>query len=518
MALVAELDETTNALEAIRWSLGGIMFFTRSWFTSAWKWLKLPAGSSLSNGGPQGSAFLPKRSRLFTVGILATTGLLFLLPESREAARTVRASWLGFMLTNTDNRTLDELGTRAEKEKDASMLALIALSTRDPKRSEKLVEECVVIDPTFIWIYGAKNHRLDYYPARQEWLERLEEADPGNSVPILLAADALVEPKLSPDYRLEDFEKLKSDRQWMAVMERAYEAPRYDSYLQKHFQLMRMAWERNPNLPPEILFYGMWSHALPDLQRLRIYGDFRLREAKKAQAAGDWEQAEKLANQVGAFATRMAESNGSLIEKLVGLAISQNAQRVLAEVYASEGKAEEAQLATSKVAEMDQIVKRFAHDDPGRAERIKTLRREGALVQGFAILVVIAGFAVLVGILGLELRSGKNRNRTSAWRRAMCVVSDYAPGALLLASGGFLVCFLPFQRALADFRASAFLPVDERRITDALWSLNAVPEYMLGDDAAVAFWSIVTITLSVLAISIMLWSWHRTRRTATNPA
>jgi hypothetical protein len=131
---------------------------------------------------------------------------------------------------------------------------------------------------------------------------------------------------------------------------------------------------------------------------------------------------------------------------------------------------------------------------------------------------VIAGFAVLVGILGLELRSGKNRNRTSAWRRAMCVVSDYAPGALLLASGGFLVCFLPFQRALADFRASAFLPVDERRITDALWSLNAVPEYMLGDDAAVAFWSIVTITLSVLAISIMLWSWHRTRRTATNPA
>jgi hypothetical protein len=236
MALVAELDETTNPLEAIRWSLGGIMFFTRSWFTSAWKWLKLPAGSSLSNGGPQGSDFLPKRSRLFTVAILAVTGLLFLLPESREAFRTVRASWLGFVLTNSDNRTLDELGTRAEKEKDASMLAFVALSTRDPKRSERLVEESVAIDPTLIWIYGAKIHRSDYYPARQEWLDRLCKADPGNAVPLLLAADALAELKLSPHYRLEDFEKLKNDKQWMAVMERAYKAPRYDSYLQKHFE------------------------------------------------------------------------------------------------------------------------------------------------------------------------------------------------------------------------------------------------------------------------------------------
>jgi len=494
------------------------MFFTRSWFTSAWKWLKLPAGSSLSNGGPQGSDFLPKRSRFFTVVILVATGLLFLLPESREAFRTVRASWLGFMLTNSDNRTLDELGTRAEKEKDASMLAFVALSTRDPKRSEKLVEESVALDPTLVWIYGAKNHRLDYYPARQEWLDRLEVADPGNAVPLLLAADALAQPKISPRYAEPDYAKLENDPQWMALMERSFTAPRYDSYMQKHFQLMRMMWERDPNLPPEIFLVGMWSHAMPDLRLVRLYGDIRLREAKKAQAAGDTEQSEKIANQVGTFGARMAGSNGPFIEQLIGIVVEHSAQVGLTELYASEGKAEEARVANSKVGELDRAVKGFNRDNPRRAEQIQTLQWEAAFVQGFGILGGIAGLAVILGILELELRSGKNRNRTSVWRRVMCLVSDYAPAALLLASGAFVVCFLPFQRALADFRASAFLPADERRITDALWSLIEVPQYMLGDDAAVAFWSFITITLSVLAISIVVWSWHRTRRAAINPA
>jgi hypothetical protein len=518
MALVAELDETTNPLEAIRWSLGGIMFFTRSWFTSAWKWLKLPAGSSLSNGGPQGSDFLPKRSRLFTVAILAVTGLLFLLPESREAFRTVRASWLGFVLTNSDNRTLDELGTRAEKEKDASMLAFVALSTRDPKRSERLVEESVAIDPTLIWIYGAKIHRSDYYPARQEWLDRLCKADPGNAVPLLLAADALAELKLSPHYRLEDFEKLKNDKQWMAVMERAYKAPRYDSYLQKHFELMRKIWERDPNLPPEIFLVGMWSHAMPDLRLVRLYGDIRLREAKKAQAAGDTEQSEKIANQVGTFGARMAGSNGPFIEQLIGIVVEHSAQVGLTELYASEGKAEEARLANSKVGELDRAVKGSNRDNPRRAEQIHTLQWEAAFVQGFGILGGIAALAVIVGILELELRSSMNRNRTTVWRRAMCLASDYAPAALLVASGAFVVCFLPFQRALADFRASGYLPADERRITDTLWSLLRVPQYMLGDDAAVAFWSFATIILSLLAVAVVVCSWHRTRRAAIKPA
>jgi hypothetical protein len=518
LALAAEIDETASASETVRWSMGGIMLFTRSVLSSAWAWMKLPLGSSLPAGGPQGPSLLPKRSRLFTATILAATTLLFLLPESREAFRTVRASWLGFILTNSDERKLEEMGARAEKDKDASMLAFVALGTHDPKRGQELVEKSVALDPKLVWIYGAKNHRMDYYPARQDWLDRLHEADPGNAVPLLLAAAALAEPKLSPNYRDEDFAKLGNDPQWMALMERAYAAPHYDSYLQKHFQLMRMAWERDRYLPPVIVFYGMWSHAIPDLRLIRLYGDIEIREAKKAQAEGDEEKAEKLANQVGAFGMRVADSNGPFIEKLVGIAVARNAQLELAELYASEGKTEEARLATSRVTELDHVVKGFTHDDPRRAEQIHTLRREGALVQGFAILGGIAGIAAILGILVVELRSGKSGRRKTIWRRAVSFAADHAPATLFIASGAFVVCFLPFQRALADFRASGFLPADERRITDALWSLIMVPEYMLGTDAAVAFWSMVTVTLSALAVFVLAWGFYRARRRALNPA
>ena len=50
LALAAEIDETAGAFETVRWSLGGIMLFTRSVLSSAWKWMKLPAGGSLPGG------------------------------------------------------------------------------------------------------------------------------------------------------------------------------------------------------------------------------------------------------------------------------------------------------------------------------------------------------------------------------------------------------------------------------------------------------------------------------------
>src|SRR5580704_19090060 len=73
LALAAEIDETASAFETVRWSLGGIMFFTRSVLSSVWAWMKLPAGGFLSGGtdGPEGPSLLPKRSRIFTAAVLA---------------------------------------------------------------------------------------------------------------------------------------------------------------------------------------------------------------------------------------------------------------------------------------------------------------------------------------------------------------------------------------------------------------------------------------------------------------
>jgi hypothetical protein len=289
LALAAEIDETGGVFETVRWSLGGIMLFTRSVLSSAWKWMKLPAGGSLPGGadGPEGSSLLPRRSRVFTAVVLAAAALLLALPEGREAIRTVWASWHLYQQSDSDARTLEQLADRAEKKKDASTLAFVALSTGDPKRAEALTERAVALDPQLVWVYGSTNHRPDYDPPQKDWLARLQAADPDNAVPYLLEAYALDPSSIRTLYRHgvpkdADFEAVESDSTWMALMERAYGAPRYDSYFQSHYRLTRAVWNREKNLSPAIVLSGLWSHAIPSLLNLRMFADVKLHEAQKA--------------------------------------------------------------------------------------------------------------------------------------------------------------------------------------------------------------------------------------------
>ncbi len=190
---------------------------------------------------------------MFTAVVLTAAALLLALPEGREAIRTVGASWHEYQRSDSDARTLEQLADRAEKEKDASTLAFVALNTRDPKRAEALTELAVVLDPRLVWVYGSRNHRPDYDPTQEEWLARLQAADPDNAVPYLLGADALDPSSIRTLYQHgvpkdADFEAVESDSKWMALMERAYGAARYDSYFQRHYRLTRVVWNREKNL------------------------------------------------------------------------------------------------------------------------------------------------------------------------------------------------------------------------------------------------------------------------------
>ena len=55
---------------------------------------------------------------------------------------------------------------------------------------------------------------------------------------------------------------------------------------------------------------------------------------------------------------------------------------------------------------------------------------------------------------------------------------------LLAASGGFILSFLPFQRAFAEYRASNDVLTRHQRLTEALLGLEQIPDYMLGAQTA----------------------------------
>jgi tetratricopeptide (TPR) repeat protein len=438
--------------------------------------------------------------------------------------RTVRASWQGFQQSNSDVRTLEELAARAEKQKDASTLAFVALGTSDPKEAAALTERAVALDPELIWVYGAKCHGPNHDPPREEWLAQLQLADPGNAVPYLFAADALDPLRIRPLYRRgiptdAEFEVVESDSKWMGLMERAYGAPRYDSYFQKHYQLTRTVWNRERNLSPVIALSGLRSHAIPNLLSLRFFARVRIHEAQKVRAAGDLSRAERLLGEVDAFGTRMADGSEIKIEKLIGMSISRSADKELADFYSSAGHVEDARRAALRVEQIDERARSMRPDrDPATRAQAQAFQWEGMLVQGFGALGVIAGCAALGGILLLELWPWQIRNAKTIWRRALCSIADYAPVTLLVAIAAFLMSFLPFQRAFAEYRSSSYVLANHEHLMEALGDLNGIPDYLMGVNARVLIWAFVSIALTALLLFVLVKEILRARHAASKPA
>ena len=299
LAVAAELDETRDSWESLSWSLGGALLFLRSLGGSVWAWLHLPVGVSLSDREP--SSLGPKRSRLWTVATLTAAAAMLFLPPGREALNTFRSSWSGFVPSWFDVWQLDRLARRAEKQKDAGALAFAALGTDDPGRFLSWADRAVEIDPEYVWIYaGARTRWPQYAPEPAKRLERLEASDPDNAAPALLEASLLANSRIAGLYERyspregEVQAMLESDPRWMALMNRAFSAPRYDSYLGRHARLTSAVWSREKNLSPSLVLAGLWGHPIPDLFLVRTFAAILLQRAEKSATAGDFSEAERL--------------------------------------------------------------------------------------------------------------------------------------------------------------------------------------------------------------------------------
>jgi hypothetical protein len=528
LALAAEIDETASAFETVRWSFGGIMLFSRSVFSSAWKWLKQPTGSSLSGGSSIGGPWiLPRRSRLFTVALLATAAVLLLKPGGREAVRTVLASWRHFDVGASDRRMLTKMAARAEKEKDAPTLAFVALSwsdeDRDPEESarrfEQLADQAVALDPHYVWIYGARANWPVYVTLRKEQLERLRAADPGNAVPYFLMARALARPKIDAIYQhrspttRELAADMERDPTWMELMAQAFAAPRYDSYYRRHAELAGTVWNRQRDMSPAVVLSGLASHAIPNLMNMRLYAETRFQEAQKAFAAGDVQKAEAIAGEVDSFGQRMADGSETRIEKLIGYALSRSAAHDLQDLYKGAGRAADAHKAAGRELDVDKKVQAMMpwHNPEMRAREME-FRRDGNLVQGFGGLAVLAAGFALIGLLILEFWPARLNAKTSNWRKALCWSADYAPGIFLVAVAGFLVSFTPYARALSEFRSTNVGAYDDDRMMQLWWSLFLVRDFIFSSDGGIWIWSFVIALLTALAILIVARSFYRSRR------
>lgn len=518
-ALTAELDEIEQPFEALHWALGGLMLFARASASHFLDWLKLPAGSGLSPASlPPGTTapILPKRSRLFTAAVLAATALLLFLPQSREAISTLRAGWRGYEISSGDRRTLETLAARAEKEKDARTLAFVALTMPQSARGMLFADKAVSLDPSLTWIYASRFYRPDDAPQPVEWLARLQASDPGNAFINLLVADAIAHPRFTalvahgtpPPQLIES--ALASDPRWVAQMDAAFRAPRYDGYLRQHWDLICYAWNREPSLSPSIIGYGLWSHPIPNLLNLKTFAKFEVRRARQARAEDHPEQAGKILEAIDSFGTRMQEQSQTDLERLVGLDLSRQATQEWSTLFAATGREAEAQKASARVQMLEERQRTF--HEPFVAEylaRQKSFRGPALLFQVSAILLLLCGLAVAFSYLFLEFRPRSSFRWRGGWQRILCRTADYAPASLLLISFVFTVSFLPFARLFAQYRSASASSNTFRALSDTFGGLTPIPALLQSIFDASAFWWLITAVLLLLAVFIIRRSFHR---------
>jgi hypothetical protein len=522
-ALAAELHEIEKPLEALRWAIGGLMLFSRASASHFLTWLKLPAGSRLSPTSllPGTTApILPKRSRLFTTAILATTAILFFLPQGREAVSTILESWNGFQGSRGDLHALEKLAVRAEKQKDARTLAFVASYFPERERAIAYADRAVALDPTLTWTYASHFGWQGFAPYPKAWLERLSNSDPGNAYPELIAASSISEPRyqalLSNHTPTEEETEtaVGGDPVWVTYMDRAFHAPRYDSYFSRDWQLTREVWNRESSVPASAVFSSLWSHSFPDWLSIETYARRLIRNAREASAAGNSEQARTLLVEVDSFGRMMADQGERDFERYDGLSLSRQATIALQDLYVRTGQTIQATQATQRLQQIDSRRDALTHSFRGvELAQSSMLERRAILIHSSAGFAMLSVLAIVLGLLALELRREKEGNRGLRLRKAICFLVDWAPVGLLAACIGLLWAFQPFASLLRSARnASSASAAWHTLHFEGLFILSNSLGPLFDPFTPYRFWQALICALVALALFLLVRGFLRYKR------
>ena len=271
---------------------------------------------------------------------------------------------------------LQALAERAKQSRDAESLAFLALRVGGGE-DVALADQAVALDPSLTWIYYgvANRHRGDrgwrqpaFASTLKGWTAKLQAFDPHNAVLYLLEAEAIREqtekfPDLYPPFTPEKGEAVSQQAEWVAAMEKAYSAPRYDGYNSRRFNLERKVLLANGWARPERLVISMAAYPIPNLLNLRSYANYKVKYlAVQAEGQKHHEEAMRQYYQTALFGQRMQVESNTLIEQLIGGAVDRIAAEPLAAELKKAGQNDQAELVAFSH-------RRFRRDHPEAAHR-----------------------------------------------------------------------------------------------------------------------------------------------------
>ena len=516
-ALAAELPSVENPWDAFRWAMGGLMLLIREWLRHALGSWKRPIG--VPAGGPlesqwQNAPRVPRTPRIVTAMLLLACVGMLLVPEVREALGSVVGAWRNFASERylPIQPAIEHLRKEASRTQDPQLLALTALLSEDSKERFALADTAVRLDPSLTWISFELHHDTTTdEDARLEAVKRLQKWDPDNAVAWLASADLTFDQvrdawiKAGHGYDVSRAQQqLEQNPAWMASMDRAFDAPRYDAYSGRVFDLYRTVAERHKVREPEIVLDLLITSAIPNLQALRMYSTAQFDRAAIAERAGNRAEAARLCWRVAVFGEEMRGSGHTEIERLIGVVLQKDSYEKLQPLLNTAANADEVSLIRHELQTMEASVNQLRYDDPG-ARGLWFGRKWTSLV-----LHALAVFGLLLAVamafaFGFFVFKQRNVEAKGGGASLSCLIIDYGPVLLVLTLAALAATYYPVARTYDLYLSAQGGISDFRGLVDSLTVPYAVEELLSGGgiDVASQFWLATTGVLFLIAVYIL---------------
>jgi hypothetical protein len=455
----------------------------------------------------QSGILSPRRPSVWIALVLSLA--FFALFGFRQALSTqlvpLGSSWSDRAFSS---RTLDHMQRQAIVHGDSRALAFVALHQPDINIAAGAAEKAIALDPQLTWISArfAQTQISAFDPA--PWISRLKAWDPENAFPHLLEAGQAFDPRSIPTAwerhgsALLPPRLIAVDSNFRLPMQKAFAAPRYDSYAAQRFDLDRTVLQQQGWDRPDLLIQAVSSRPLPNLQAVRAYAEYLVMDlGESAEKTGRFQDAAAQYQTAAQFGVRMQQA-ATGIERLIAMAIRQQSYEHIVALLRQQGRAEDATLLEPSLGDL--------HD--GFAFRAREYRspnisasRAASLVWFFGVLVIALGVFALAWLASVILLRWQ-KNGGSLLNNFASVVS-IAPPSLLLASLCLYCVYYPYIRHINQFESG------DQLFRDLLpfWESLAGPWMYRGFWLNILIWP-TSWCVAVAALGVVTLRWIAARR------
>jgi hypothetical protein len=469
-AFEAELSGITDPVASLRWLAGGLMLLTREWWRSFFEGLGRPIG--VPPGGPaqipgKNWTRVPRTPRWATVLLLLATATIVTHREMRETFSNVWRKNTNPRLEPADWHSVKKLRKEAEINRDPQLLAWLSLLATDPAERIRLSEGAIDKDSSLTWLDYEQSLLPLHDPSHQHYLgmdriERVQRWDPDNAVPHFLMAEVIGEPLRSQALRaqitngpkIEWQKKITQDSRWLAEMEGAFSAPKYDNYMLQEFQLAGAVSKKYGIADAYPTLYILMRSRMLQFEMVQAYADHLLDVGEEAERLGNMSTAASAYWQIPGFSERLSTGQQP-IEKVVATALGMKAGAKLQPVLKSMDRANAAELVGFQIAEWAAWREHHFKKD---IQDWRVARRDGLTIQviTFAVVLLSAMFVLSQVIVWfgrrtpLELR-GKRYT-------LFCQMADVGPLLILVSSTVLFFVYHPYAQAYKNYLNHRWLP------------------------------------------------------------